>query len=269
MRSVKGIARFLLVTVGIVIVTSLGIDATQYFEGSGSALSILTQEALEGECPVNMVEVVGGLCVDRYEVSAGAECPHQDPGSVAETSANLNTVACQPQSAPQQNPWRNISYHQAVAACALANKRLPENNEWYQAALATPDNGTSCATTGGMRPAGEMSTCVSGVGAFDMVGNVWEWVMGEVENGQYNGGILPTEGYVADVYADGVASLTATTSQVIFNQDYFWSNPIGSYHMMRGGFFGSGDDAGVYAVHADIDSTFAGAAIGFRCVTDI
>lgn len=39
--------------------------------------------------------------------------------------------------------------------------------------------------------------------------------------------------------------------------------------MMRGGFYRSGEDGGIYSIHADIEPTFSSGAIGFRCVIDL
>src|SRR5439155_21423530 len=71
-------------------------------------------------------------------------------------------------------PAAFISWFQAVAAARNASKRLPTNAEWQAAALGTPD-GFPCRVTGGPVVTGTAG-CVSDVGAFDMVGNLSEWV---------------------------------------------------------------------------------------------
>lgn len=79
-------------------------------------------------------------------------------------------------------PSTCISWFQAAQACALAGKRLPTNQEWQQAAAGTPaaagDNGTTdCNTATGLPSnTGARANCKSAWGAFDMVGNVAEWV---------------------------------------------------------------------------------------------
>ena len=272
MSWVKNLVRFALVTVGVIALTTLGIDATQYFEGSGSALSILTQEALEEGCPEGMVLMEGSssrLCVDMYEVSIGAECPAQTITIAADTAANVNTPNCVPESEAEEQPWTYVTYHQAAALCAKAGKRLPTHLEWYTAALGTPDDGSYCNINGSLSTSGDSEQCRSGIGTFDQIGNVWEWVQGEVTNGIYENRQLPPEGYVQNTGADGVALETGETANISFNKDYFWSRASGTAMFMRGGFYGSGSDAGVFTVHADVDGDFSGQAIGFRCVKDL
>src|SRR5262249_24590631 len=74
-------------------------------------------------------------------------------------------------------PADHVSWFQAVAASRNSGKRLPTNAEWTAGALGTPD-GLPCrisSAPGGPRITGNPG-CVSDVGAFDTVGNVWEWV---------------------------------------------------------------------------------------------
>jgi formylglycine-generating enzyme required for sulfatase activity len=79
-------------------------------------------------------------------------------------------------------PSANMTWFQAQSACKNARKRLPSNGEWQAAVAGTqdpgPDNGTTdCKTdVGAAVPTGSRSGCVSEDGAFDMVGNLWEWV---------------------------------------------------------------------------------------------
>jgi formylglycine-generating enzyme required for sulfatase activity len=80
-------------------------------------------------------------------------------------------------------PSRCITWFQANQACLLSGKRLLTNREWQGAAAGTPDpdaaddGSTTCVTTGA-EPAntGSRSSCKSVWGAFDMIGNVNEWV---------------------------------------------------------------------------------------------
>jgi hypothetical protein len=86
-------------------------------------------------------------------------------------------------SLPGIKPSAYLTWFQAKAACANAGKRLPTNAEWQAAAIGTPDpggdNGTTDCNTSSVVTAvntGSRSACVSKRGAFDMVGNLWEWV---------------------------------------------------------------------------------------------
>jgi formylglycine-generating enzyme required for sulfatase activity len=104
-----------------------------------------------------------------------------------------------------------------------------------------------------------------------MVGNVWEWVDASVESGQYAHRVLPETGYVTSVDADGIAlsSNTSTTQEdELYGKDYFWQNKEGVRGMLRGGFYGSGNDGGIYAVNASVDLGFGSVGVGFRCVRE-
>ena len=79
-------------------------------------------------------------------------------------------------------PSSLITWFQAQQACNNVGKRLPTNAEWQQAVAGTPDPGPDNGTTdcnsdsGAVSSTGSRSSCVSSGGAFDMVGNLWEWV---------------------------------------------------------------------------------------------
>jgi len=86
-------------------------------------------------------------------------------------------------SVPGVLPSTCVTWFQAEQACALAEKRLPTNQEWQRAAAGTPDPGfddglTSCnlGNTFGPVPTGSRAACVSSWGVFDMAGNVAEAV---------------------------------------------------------------------------------------------
>jgi hypothetical protein len=74
-------------------------------------------------------------------------------------------------------PATGLTWEQAAAAARNSQKRLPTNQEWQVAALGTPE-GSTCPNTDDatVAPTGSHPLYVSDVGAFDMVGNVFEWV---------------------------------------------------------------------------------------------
>lgn len=263
-----------LVILGIVILTSLSVDATDYLRGSQSALGLLADRATKASCTEGMVEVEmpgrSYICMDTYEASPSSACDYINPVRVEETAINLANEECVPISIKSAVPWTNVAKPQAEQLCARAGKRLPTNAEWYVTAKGTPDNKTTCNIDGGeLRRTGGADNCASGVGAFDMVGNAWEWVSGTVDDGLVDGRRLPPEGYIASVDENGMPQVTTTTPQIVFNRDYLWSNTGGSRVMMRGGFYGSRDDAGIYTLQANGVQTFAGAAVGFRCAQSL
>jgi hypothetical protein len=86
-------------------------------------------------------------------------------------------------SLPSVIPSAFITWFQAQEACANAGKRLPTSAEWQVGANGTPDPGpdngtTDCNTSsdGSASLTGARSSCVSARGAFDMVGNLAEFV---------------------------------------------------------------------------------------------
>ena len=73
-------------------------------------------------------------------------------------------------------PSELITWFQAQQACKNSQKRLPTNAEWQAAAAGTPgevDCGSGSFTAG---LTGGRSGCFSADGAYDMAGNVLEWV---------------------------------------------------------------------------------------------
>ncbi len=99
-----------------------------------------------------------------------------------------------------------------------------------------------------------------------MVGNLWGWVRDDVIDGKYNERSLPETGFVTQIDGKGMAVVSTSTEQDLFGKDYFWAKEQGAYGVIRGGFYDSDTDAGIYTVHADTPPTTAGVAIGFRCV---
>ncbi len=266
--------REIIIAVIAVILTSAGIKASDSFSGAKSAESV----DLNG-CPLDMVFVntnYGGFCVDKYEVSAGEACSHNNPSSQSESAFNLGAPECKPVSIVGKTPWRNITQTQAIEACAKAGKRLPSSKEWFLASLGTPDKNSSwssddCQVSKNWisQPGltGSASNCVSSAGAFDMIGNVWEWVQEEVIDGKYNDTVMPESGYVTAVSIEGMPIETvASGGDVVYNEDYLWIKNKGVRGMARGGYWDNKADAGKNAIYLVSPPSFAGVGMGFRCV---
>ena len=85
-------------------------------------------------------------------------------------------------SLPAVIPAANLTWFQAQEACANAGKRLPTSAEWQIGATGTPDAGPDNGTTNcnsnavSVTLTGARKDCESTRGAFDMVGNLDEWV---------------------------------------------------------------------------------------------
>jgi hypothetical protein len=167
------------------------------------------------KCPVDAV-VSGTVCMDKYEASVwrvplpatankslvkkiqqgkvkmtdltkgGATqlgVASDDYAPCADSGQNC-TDDIYAVSLPGVTPSGYITWFQAQQACKNARKRLPSNAEWQAAVAGTPDPGgdngtTDCnSATGSVSLTGARTSCVSADGAFDMVGNLHEWVGG-------------------------------------------------------------------------------------------
>lgn len=258
--------------------TTLAIFASDAMEGDAKRQSANVAGAAASRCPTGMAFVSapgGGFCMDAYEASAGSACPRSDPSNPFETQENLDAPDCHPDTRANARPWTNVPLHQAAALCARAGKRLPTNDEWYRAAIGTPDAfGVDAPCVLGRRGieraegTGSSQACRSSSGAYDMIGNVWEWVDADVRSGVYDGVTLPDPGYVSGVDADGVPTATAEAGDSAFGEDYFFVEKEGVRGMFRGGFWSLEEKGGIYTVNATVPGSFTGVAVGFRCVKE-
>jgi len=259
-----------LVVIGALFVSSIGLNAADSLRGIDRSLLGLTLRS-EAVCPVGMVEVHYGhthLCADAYENSPSAGCPHAQTHSVRASRENIATPGCTAVSAAGRAPWTTVTLSQAQTLCARVDKRVPRSDEWYALALGTRTDECVVDAHTGPHETGTHG-CVSSSGAHDAVGNVWEWVSETVVRGVHAGRTLPREGHVTSVDKNGIAITTSTTSDPRYHDDYFWGDPTRISGMIRGGFYGSGADAGLYAVNASVPPDSARPGVGFRCVRDV
>jgi len=261
----------LIVVIGAIGVSALTIQASDTLRGLETSLSALVFET-KTVCGEGAVELLLGshaLCVDVYEAAPAATCPHQRPTNQSETQANMNAAECRADSRAAVEPWRFVSLTQAQQLCARGGKRLPTNDEWYTFSSGIADQ-SMCVTSNPNNPKNTGSAgCVTPAGVHDVIGNVWEWIDGEVVNGMYNSRQLPQSGYVALVDSDGVVVETSNTPQAEYDEDYAWTKNDGVYGVIRGGFYGSEEDAGIFAQNLAVPLDFRTAGVGFRCVRDI
>ncbi|MEI7498326.1 MAG: SUMF1/EgtB/PvdO family nonheme iron enzyme [Candidatus Falkowbacteria bacterium] len=255
-----------------VMVTTVGIKAADL------TFNQKTEKNNPDGCPLDMVRVLsagGGFCIDRFEAAADSRCPFISPNSQADSRLNLETAACRPVSIKGVVPWRYLSQNQAEEACAKAGKRLPTAKEWRLAALGTPDIATNWASEDcqvaknwSSQPgnAGAGKNCVSSAGAYDMIGNVWEWVQGTVRDGKIDNIVLPGQGFVASVNDNGLPGQTSGVADENYHQDYFYIKSSGERAIARGGYWDNKQAAGVDAAYLVLPPSFADSGIGFRCV---
>jgi formylglycine-generating enzyme required for sulfatase activity len=204
----------------------------------------------------------GAVCIDRYEVSVWSS-----PTGGTQYGAASDNYPCDDEghdctniyarSVPGVKPSAFITYFQAQQALANVGKRLPTNAEWQQAVAGTPDPGgdngtTDCRTTGGSSVnTGSRSACVSRFGAFDMVGNLSEWVGDWVPAST----TCPGWGNVGTFSSNDTMCLSgASTTQT------------GPGALFRGGgiLFGTGTFAGPFAVDGVNRPSDSNNGIGFR-----
>ena len=160
-------------------------------------------------------------------------------------------------SIPGVFPSACISWFAAAQACRLSDKRLITNLEWQDAAAGTPDPGTDDGTTDcdvnspGPVSAGSRSKCKSSWGAFDMVGNLDEWLAEWVNN---------SEGFCTD----------STTAFGFGTSDFVCFSGDGSSHipapLRRGGFWFGPLGSGVFAHGSNVKPSESFNFTGFRCV---
>ncbi len=269
MRFLLPVIKVGLVVIASIFVTTVTIDATDSFRSSKNIIDTVISGLAKENCPdgmvVTMLDARTKVCVDQFEAQVGDKCPFKEPRAIHETAENSMFDGCVPVSKSGGLPWRFVTQSQAKQLCALAGKQLIDISVWYSAALGTPENNL-CVTDGSLERAGSAEKCLSRDGAYDMIGNVWEFVDGSVHDLSLENAVLPTEGFVESVDSRGIAVKSSSSPSVAMGDDYFWSQEGGDYAIVRGGFYGSRTDAGLYATHAAIAFDFGGGAIGFRCM---
>ncbi len=225
------------------------------------------------EGPPHEVTITRAFDLDLHEVTAGeyARCvaagkctptrphgAHMDEAQVAKFAAGC--TAADP--AKARFPINCVDQIQAAAYCAFVGKRLPTEAEWEYAARGTDgrdfpwgtsppscDRGNFSRPLGescGGRPRGpiEVGTLPMGKsawGAFDMAGNVWEWV---------------ADGWAPQAYQQG----PQTDPKLPF---------VGDKGVMRGGSWDYDAGTSRSTFRFAFESTSGHVGTGFRCVKTV
>jgi formylglycine-generating enzyme required for sulfatase activity len=208
------------------------------------------------ETPLRQISL-GAYALDTFEVSAGqfADCVHGGACHAANYYDSINNASCN-YGNPERldHPMNCVNWHGAVEYCTFMGKRLPTEAEWEKAARGTtgskypwgnqsPDcsfanfYGTGQDCVGATTPVGNYPKGVSPYGAFDMMGNVWEWV---------------ADWYGSDYYSSAPASDPAGPA-------------TGAIRVLRGGSWGYYAYRGRSAYRLAYDPSFRVNSLGFRC----
>jgi formylglycine-generating enzyme required for sulfatase activity len=222
-----------------------------------------TAPACQGNGSGDQMVAAGPVCIDRYEVSVWSSPTGGTQFGVGGTDDypcdddGQNCTNIYARSVPGVRPSGTITWFQAQQALANVGKRLPSSAEWQQAAAGTPDagtdNGTSDCNTDSAADSvdtGSRTACVSRFGAFDMVGNVWEWVADWVPSST----ACPGWGSFGNFSTDDSMCLAGASTAT-----------GGPGALIRGGAFDSGIGGGPFSVNArDFHPQDAGSITGFR-----
>jgi formylglycine-generating enzyme required for sulfatase activity len=229
--------------------------------------------AQNSPCPVNMTKA-GSICVDIYEASVWSDEQAGNKGRGTQYGTDSDDYPCGNNgndcagqifaaSLPGVKPARHLTWFQAQQACANSGKRLLRNAEWQMIAAGTPDPGstagdecnTANAGVGDTTETGSRADCVSNWGAYDMVGNVWEWVEDWTGSTRQavEGQIVSNANYGNDL----IIGLNDAPSQ--------GDGRAMPGAFLRGGGFGQGTRAGVFAIFARVAPSRDTDDIGFRC----
>ncbi len=266
----KKLLKGTLVISGAVILSTLAIQASDYARSIENTLTGLTADS-NGPCgEFGILLQFGGhdLCVDQYEAVPTENCTYANTESVQYAKINIENTQCRALSAPNLSPWRYVSLSEAQQLCARSNKRLPTDREWYQIAIQQTDD-AQCNTKSGTVALTGTVNCYTNTNVYDIVGNVWEWVDATVVNGVFEDVSLPESGYVQLIDSRGLVINTSADPSDTYGSDYAWSINSGVAGIIKGGFYDSDTDAGIYAQNLSVPLDLRVPGVGFRCVWDI
>jgi formylglycine-generating enzyme len=146
---------------------------------------VLGSSAAPNESPARTVDLAG-FYIDQYEVTNGRYRAFTDSTGYPQPPAPSWDADYFAKSA---HPVLNVSWRDAQAFCIAAGKRLPTEAEWEKAARGSSPGSRSWANwtvpglanlnragASGPAPVGTFPADVSPFGAYDMAGNVHEWV---------------------------------------------------------------------------------------------
>lgn len=258
----------------------------------GTDLNLLPDDGVF--CPAGMVWVGAnrlnsGFCIDAYEAS-------WSEGNKPVSAANRN-----PWSSLPGDIFPYFGQAEAANYCQSVGKRLPEDYEWFLASRGTPDELEAPAIgeeachhwndrsdlpqrtrkpkeavwqdtsyewsiyNKGFIKTGSALRCRSAYGAFDMVGNLFEFTANSQSGKSYGEISLPPRNYVANINRDGIPIKTSSEPSDRFNHDYFWLDNENEHVFLRGGSWFDGEKAGVFSLNLILNQGIGDYNVGFRC----
>lgn len=212
----------------------------------------LTEEPGAPGCPAGMVRS-DTVCVDRFEASLVVVQADGSAKSWSPYYSPPSTQTYRAVSLRGGVPQGYISGNQAKLACERAGKRLCTSDEWLRACQGPngdtypygdtrkpgtcndariPHPAVQCFDTEAswiyseldwpgidqqpmtVDPAGHNAGCVSADGAYDMMGNLHEWVYDSPSTHTFRGG------YYVDTIKNGNGCLYRTTAHALSYSDY-------------------------------------------------
>ncbi len=235
---------------------------------------------------------VGSWCVDKYQASVWSVTG--GTGSVyVSSSYDMSGAgyAGYAVSKPNVQPATTITWFQAIVACANSGKQLIPDAVWQMSAMGTvmpastgssvgsASNGAaaacninggalrSTAMAGATWVSGSAVSCISQFGVQDMIGNLWEWT-----------DMLMQAGPTQTSFVAGATQNPGTVGSGTGNTWNLNGSSIGQFNgaasavvngapaaAIRGGDYGTGVYAGVFALALNAGPSFWSANLGFRC----
>jgi prepilin-type N-terminal cleavage/methylation domain-containing protein len=262
-----------------------------------------------GLCPTGMVWVPqpGRFCIDKYEATYsasgtkpdGTACSSNCPVSTYNTnpwstrlsypSASQNTaitycqnmgkvlptdfewwVAATGTSDPHTSKPSRISGDDGPESCMVWNTSPADGIvERPQGSSQTSDGYVWGSDTNPLIKTGTASSCKSTIGAYDMVGNLWEWTNNTLtcdgSTCSYSGTTLPAQNYITSINNEGIP-LTSGSASTAFNHDYLYKNvAANTYGFLRSGGWNRGASAGRFSLSVLGVPGATSSDVGFRC----
>lgn len=260
-------------------------DCPRGYAKTGTAASFLAASVVCAKTGDEVVRVGTGASafwIDRYEASVwtaasgGSQIADDNAGAYAAAGLPQNGQVLTPlyaRSVPNVMPSRQLTWFQAVEACAASGKQLPDGVQWLRAARGTVDpdannglsnkkcntSGTGPRNTGSAADTSKTASCISDWGAEDMIGNLTE-VTAEWHAGVGALTVSSPAGWPTGYNSDGTYNISSSAR---LNSGPVVGLPVAAQH---GGSYGDGNPGGVFFLSLEQAPARWAAGIGFRCV---